>query len=151
MLIVLLVTMVLLIILVPRLWRAQMSGNEASAMVSLHAIHRAQYAYAVGFGYGFFATSLTNLATGPGGSAVGFINPDLGSADVVEKRGYRVTITPGMVDPASPSSCNDLPAGSIARTYAATASSVVNTSAFSRRRSASVRERGQLDTPVLAS
>src|SRR5687768_17158782 len=81
-------------IAVPGLLRARQSGNEASAIGSLRAINSAQATYAASCGSGFYSPNLSNLGTGPGGTALvnGFISPDLGATNTVNKSGYQVTM-----------------------------------------------------------
>jgi prepilin-type N-terminal cleavage/methylation domain-containing protein len=82
-------------IAVPSLLRARQSGNEASAVGSLRAIHSAQVSFAASCGGNGFATSLTDLATppvvGPGSQ---FISSDL-SANGAQKSGYVFALVPG--------------------------------------------------------
>jgi type IV pilus assembly protein PilA len=79
---------------VPGLLRARMAGNEASAIASMRAINSSQQAYMSSCGNGFFASTLTILAD-PAPAGAGFISPDLGSADTVDKSGYRLTMAEG--------------------------------------------------------
>jgi prepilin-type N-terminal cleavage/methylation domain-containing protein len=111
-------------IAVPGLLRARQSGNEASAIGSLRAINSAQATFAASCGSGFYSPSLTNLGTGPGGTALvnGFVSPDLASANTINKSGYGITMgsTAG-VAAAAPASCNGLAAGAVVQGYNATA------------------------------
>ncbi len=109
-------------IAVPGLLRARMAGNEASAIGSLRAINSAQSTYAASCGSGFYAPSLTNLATPPTvGGGDGFIGPDL-SADQSVKSSYTVALTGGAAAAGAPASCNGVAAGAVASTYFAGAS-----------------------------
>jgi type IV pilus assembly protein PilA len=81
-------------IAVPGLLRARMSGNEASAIGSMRAIHNSQVTYAQTCGGGGYATSLDDLATPPTSGGSAFITPDLNANGTV-KAGYTVTIVPG--------------------------------------------------------
>src|SRR5262245_41112568 len=109
-------------IIIPGLLRARMSGNEASAMGSLLAIVSAQMVYASDCGAGAFAPSLEILgrpnATRPGSPA--YLSLDLARPEPVEKVGYAVRLvhTP---DGSAAASCNGVPAGQSARTWAALA------------------------------
>jgi len=111
-------------IAVPGLLRARQSGNEASAIGSMSAINKAQASFAATCGNNFFSPTLTNLGTGPGGTAGvnGYISPDLGSAATVSKSGYTITMgsTGGPVATA-PEACNLLAAGAAVGGYWATA------------------------------
>jgi hypothetical protein len=73
--------------------RARTSGNEASALGSLRAIHAGESAYAASCGGGGFAQTLADLVTPPGGSVSGFVSPDL-SADGITKSGYIIDLAP---------------------------------------------------------
>lgn len=79
---------------VPGLLRARMAGNEASAIASLRAINSSQQAYMSSCGNGYFASTLTILAQ-PAPAGTGFISPDIGAADTVDKSGYRLTMAQG--------------------------------------------------------
>lgn len=79
---------------VPGLLRARIASNESSAIASLRTVNSSQQAYMSSCGNGFFAASLTILAD-PAPSGAGFISPDLGAADTIEKSGYRLTMTEG--------------------------------------------------------
>ena len=81
----------------PQLLRARTSGNEASAIASLRAIHSGQATYASSCARGGYAQSLADLANAPSGSGAGFISPDL-AANGVMKSGYILNIGPGTVD-----------------------------------------------------
>lgn len=102
---------------VPNLLRARMAGNETSAIGSLRAINSAQATYAASCGSGFYAPTLTSLATPPSvGGGDGFIGTDL-SADPSFKSGYQFTMTGGASAPGAPPSCNGLAAASVVSTY----------------------------------
>jgi type IV pilus assembly protein PilA len=81
-------------IAVPGLLRARVAGNEASAIASLRTINSSQQAYMSSCGNGFFASRLTILAD-PAPTGAGFISPNLGAADTVDKSGYRLTMAEG--------------------------------------------------------
>jgi len=69
---------------------ARLRGTETSAIGSLTAINRAQFAYMQTCGRQKFAPHLTTLGkTGPGSTSP-FLSPDLTSADEIEKSGYRI-------------------------------------------------------------
>ena len=98
--------------------RARMAGNEASAIGSLRAINSAQATYAASCGSGFYAPTLTSLATPPtvGGGGDGFIGTDLG-ADPSIKSSYTITMTGGTAATGAPASCNGVAAGGVVVTY----------------------------------
>jgi type IV pilus assembly protein PilA len=81
-------------IAVPGLIRARMSGNEASAIGSMRAIHNSEVTYAQACGGGGYATSLDDLATSPTSGGAPFITADLNANGVV-KAGYTVLVVPG--------------------------------------------------------
>jgi type IV pilus assembly protein PilA len=82
-------------IAVPGLIRARMSGNEASAIGSMRAIHNSEVTYAQACGGGGYATSLDDLATSPTSGGSPFITPDLNANGVV-KAGYTIQVAPGI-------------------------------------------------------
>jgi len=142
-------------IAIPGLIRARMSGNEASAIGSMRAIHNSQVTYAQACGFGGFATSLGDLATPPNGGGSPFISPDLNANGVV-KAGYAVLIVPGAgAAPvrAAASTCNSTLSQS---SYHATATPIIRgvsgTRAFATNSSGSVWESyaGALIPPSLA-
>jgi type IV pilus assembly protein PilA len=109
-------------IAIPGLLRARMSGNEASAIGSMRAIVSAQMVYSSSCGAGAFAPSLEALgrpdATRPGSPS--YLAADLAVPEPVRKSGYliRMTSTP---QPDAAASCNGVPAGQSALSWAAIA------------------------------
>ena len=88
-------------IAIPGLLRARMSGNEASAIGSVRAIHSAEATFAASCGGGGYATTLTQLGTPPlaPAGAQPFVSPDLfdlatpgNAADVLGKIGFMVVV-----------------------------------------------------------
>ena len=95
-------------IAIPGLLRARIAGNEASAIGSIRAILSSQHAYMSSCGHGFYATKLTILADPPP-SMGGFISPDLGYSDVIDKSGYQLTMEGGSDALTAPNDgCNPL-------------------------------------------
>jgi type IV pilus assembly protein PilA len=95
----LLVVVALLLIIAafaaPRLLRARVSANEASAIASLRAVGVSQDLYARFCGSGGYADSLVVLgATPPGGSGP-FLSPDLTSSASPQKAGYTFVLAAG--------------------------------------------------------
>jgi len=88
---------------VPGLLRAQMSGNEASAIGSVRTLSSAQVTFSASCGGNGFASTLEALATPPP-SSVAFVPPDLGTG---AKSGYVFQIVSGgtLVLPAA-NTCN---------------------------------------------
>lgn len=90
-------------IAVPGLLRAQMSGNEASAIGSVRTISSAQVTFSASCGGNGFASSLAALAAPPP-SSVGFLPPDLGAGS---KSGYVFSVVPsGAVVLPAANTCN---------------------------------------------
>jgi prepilin-type N-terminal cleavage/methylation domain-containing protein len=88
---------------VPGLLRAQMSGNEASAIGSVRTLSSAQVTFSASCGGNGFASTLEALATPPP-SSVAFVPPDLRPR---AKSGYVFQVVPGgtVVLPAA-NTCN---------------------------------------------
>ena len=105
-------------IAIPGLLRARQSGNEASAIGSMRAVNSAESTFAASCGSGFYAPTLTVLATAPSGGTA-FIGPDLASNGVV-KSTYTISVA-GTVASGSPASCNGQAAGADTAGYHATA------------------------------
>ena len=109
----------------PNLFRARLSGNEASAIGSLSAINGGQSAYAASCGSGAFVTDLADLVKPATGTNQGFISPDLKSNGVA-KSGYTVTLAAdkavGVVT-MTPTTCNAA-AGTLSSSYFANADPV---------------------------
>jgi type IV pilus assembly protein PilA len=91
---------------VPGLLRARMTGNETSAIASLRSVVSAETSYASGCGLGSYAVTFATLAVGPGGSADGYLSPDLASALLPNKNGYLYAMTPGIGGAAGAPDCN---------------------------------------------
>jgi prepilin-type N-terminal cleavage/methylation domain-containing protein len=92
-------------IAIPGLLRSKMSANEASAIASMRSVSSAQSAYAASCGWGYYATTLEDLALAPPlGSA--FLGPDLGTTGII-KSAYVVTMASDAAAPGGiPPSCN---------------------------------------------
>jgi type IV pilus assembly protein PilA len=92
-------------IAIPSLLRSRLSANEASAIASVRSISSAQSAYAASCGWGYYATTLEDLATPPPGGGP-FVGPDLATSNVV-KSAYIVNMASDGAAPASvPTACN---------------------------------------------
>jgi type II secretory pathway pseudopilin PulG len=105
---------------VPRFLLAKQAAGAASAIGSMRAINSAELTYALTCGGGFYAPSLTALGALPPGSRVAFIDPTLGSADIVTHSSYIVQLT---AEPfaAAPVSCNGIAAGAGGQAFRAAA------------------------------
>jgi prepilin-type N-terminal cleavage/methylation domain-containing protein len=107
-------------IAVPGLRRAQMSGNEASAIGSLRTINSSQSAYSTSCGGNGYAQSLEDLAKPPRNSKEGFISPDL-AANNVAKSGYFVSVGPdagAVTITPSAKTCNEAAADAVSSYFA---------------------------------
>ena len=67
---------------------ARVSGGEASAVSTLHAINRAQFAFALACGNQRFAPSLASLTAPMPSTGQGFLSPDL-AAEPLVRSGYQ--------------------------------------------------------------
>jgi type IV pilus assembly protein PilA len=105
-------------IAIPGLLRARQSGNEASGIGSMRSVNSAQATYAASCGSGFYAPSLTVLATPPT-NGTPFIGKDLDHNGVV-KSTYTINVG-GTIASGSPLSCNGTAAGTGTSGYNATA------------------------------
>jgi len=95
-------------IAVPGLLRARTAGNESSAIASLRIINTSQHAYMSSCGNGFYASSLPILGD-PAPVGVGFISPDLATATIIDKSGYRLRMEEGSeATVATKDGCNPL-------------------------------------------
>ena len=111
-------------IAVPGLLSARRSGNEASAIGSLRAVHSSNTNFSSSCGFGRYATTLPDLLIAPAGGTA-FISPDLGTAATVEKSGYNVTLAAGSDGVAGTTdACNGVAAGDLNSSFYATAEPV---------------------------
>lgn len=94
---------------VPGMLRARMTANETSAVGSMRAVAVAQASYASTCARGAYATAMSILAVGPGGSSDGFLSPDLGLTPIPIKSGYVFTMAAGSGSVAGPADCNSQP------------------------------------------
>src|SRR5271154_4097116 len=96
-LIVVAIILIIAAIAIPNLLRAKISGNEASAVGSLHTINTACANYATTYG-GTFPASLTSLgpATSPSSTAADLLDAVVSSGT---KGGYTFTFSPGAAGP----------------------------------------------------
>ena len=111
-------------IAVPGLLSARRSGNEASAIGSLRAVHSSNVNFSSTCGQGRYTTVLTDLAIAPAGGTP-YISPDLATAAVVEKSGYNVTLAAGSDGvPGTIAACNGVAAASLNSSFYVTADPV---------------------------
>ena len=118
-------------IAVPGLLSARRSGNEASAIGSLRAVHSANTNFSSSCGFGRYATLLPQLATAPTGGTP-FISADLGGANTVEKSGYNVTMAAGGGAAGTQAACNGIAANLLNSSFYSTANPVTAGSTGSR-------------------
>jgi len=93
-------------IAVPGLLRARATANETAAIGSLRAINTAEYNYTSACGLGSYAVLFATLRVGPGGSANGFLSPDLATLPVTVKSGYSYAISAGFGAAPGANDCN---------------------------------------------
>ena len=110
-------------IAIPGLLRARQSGNEASGIGSMRSINSSQSTYAASCANGYYAQTLTDLATPPAVGAAKFIGDDLDPTvvgDPVIKSTYEIVLN-GATNAApatAPVACNG---GAMGTGYFATA------------------------------
>ena len=94
----------------PYLLSAKSSSNEASAIGSLRSINSAQSTFASSCGGGGYAQTLIALNTGPLGGGPSFVSPDLGTAAIVMKSGFNVSMNDDGSSQVVGTACNGLAA-----------------------------------------
>ncbi len=67
---------------------ARIRSAEAAAVSALHAINQAQFTFMQTCGSHRYAPSLVALASPTPGAETGFVSPDLGRSDPLQKSGY---------------------------------------------------------------
>ena len=103
----------------PSLTRARAVSNEVSTVGSLRALNTAQASFASSCGGGAYAPDVATLNTpaiGVKGKAAPFIGPGF-TADIIDKAGFRIRYTKGVVVATSPASCNGVAAGQSVQSY----------------------------------
>jgi prepilin-type N-terminal cleavage/methylation domain-containing protein len=73
--------------------QARIRAAEAATVSALQAINQAQFTYRVTCGAGRYAPSLVALVSPVPGAESGFVSPDLGMSDPLEKSGYRFELS----------------------------------------------------------
>jgi len=104
-LIVVAVISILVTAAIPWLLSTRMAAHEASAISSLQAINDAQALYREVCGKGLYAPNLPALGQPAPSTGEAFLSPDLTSAEVVVKSGYRLTMG-GTPDVLPSKGCN---------------------------------------------
>jgi type II secretory pathway pseudopilin PulG len=107
-------------IALPKLMTARGAAQAASAIASMRAIGSSQVTFAITCGSGFYAPSLTKLAKPPVGTTEGFVEADLGSADLVVKSAYNIQMSATAFGSA-PDTCNALGVGVTGQAFKAAA------------------------------
>jgi type IV pilus assembly protein PilA len=108
-------------IAVPGLLSARRSGNEASAIGSLRAVHSSNVNFSSTCGFGKYAITLDELADPPLSGGAAYISPDL-STNGVEKSGYFVTLNVGNpTTVGTQDACNGTPAANLNSNFFVTA------------------------------
>ena len=103
----------------PSLTRARAVSNEVSTIGSLRALNTAQASYASSCGGGAYSPDVNTLntpATGLKGKAAPFIGPGF-TADIIDKSGFRIRYTKGVVIATAPATCNGVAAGQAVQSY----------------------------------
>jgi type IV pilus assembly protein PilA len=95
---------VVMLLTVPSLLRARISGNEVSAIASLRTINTAQSAYAGAAATGQYAPQLSVLTQPCPGASQGFLSSEF-AADPSSKSGYSIDLDSDE-SPAGPPDCN---------------------------------------------
>jgi prepilin-type N-terminal cleavage/methylation domain-containing protein len=106
-------------IALPSLERARSVAREVSAIGSLRALNTAQASFASSCGSGSYAPTVARLSVAPTGSGMAkaaFIGPGY-TADIIDRMGYRIRFTRGVVVATAPATCNGLAAGSTVQSY----------------------------------
>ena len=107
-------------IAVPGLLSARRSGNEASAIGSLRAVHSSNVNFSSTCGRGKYATTLEDLATAPLSGGAVYISPDLNTTGV-EKSGYFVELIEGTGVAGTQDACNGVGAAALSSAFVVTA------------------------------
>jgi prepilin-type N-terminal cleavage/methylation domain-containing protein len=103
----------------PSLTRARSYSNEVSTIGSLRALNTAQASYASSCGGGAYAPTVASLATpatGIKGKAAPFIGPGF-TADTIDKAGFRIRFTKGVLVATAPATCNGIAKGQAVQSY----------------------------------
>jgi prepilin-type N-terminal cleavage/methylation domain-containing protein len=102
-------------IALPVVCRARAAANEATTIESIRALNTAQVSYATSCAGGFYAPSITWLATPSTGTAA-FVGPEF-TADSVDRDGYTINFTAGPVATTALKTCNGVAAGQAVQSY----------------------------------
>jgi prepilin-type N-terminal cleavage/methylation domain-containing protein len=110
---------ILAAVALPSLTRARSAAWEASTIGSLRALNTAQASFASSCGGGSYAPTVARLSiapTGKGLAKAAFIGPGF-TANTIDREGYRMIFTAGVVVATAPATCNGLAAGSAVQSY----------------------------------
>lgn len=106
-------------IALPSLERARSVAREVSTIGSLRAINTAQASFASSCGGGSYSPTVAGLSiapTGQGMAKAAFIGPGY-TADIIDRAGYRIRFTKGVVVATAPATCNGLAAKTTVQSY----------------------------------
>jgi prepilin-type N-terminal cleavage/methylation domain-containing protein len=106
-------------IALPALERARAVAREVSTIGSLRALNTAQASFASSCGGGSYSPTVALLSVAPTGDGMAnasFIGPDY-TADIIDRAGYRIRFTKGVVVATAPATCNGLAANSTVQSY----------------------------------
>jgi prepilin-type N-terminal cleavage/methylation domain-containing protein len=90
-------------IAVPTVFRSKLAANETAAIGTMRIMHTGQLTYTLTCGYGFYASSLPDLAD-PAGE--GFLPVDLTVGQMATKNGYTYEIQPGAIGVSGLNDCH---------------------------------------------
>jgi len=96
---------------IPRVMRARMAGNEASAISTLKAINSSQQAYSTTCSSGTYAQTLEILGEPPKAGGAPFISPEMSTDVVGVKNGYYFTMWGNPAPASTPTNCQGHAAG----------------------------------------
>jgi prepilin-type N-terminal cleavage/methylation domain-containing protein len=93
-------------IAVPTVFRSKLAANETAAIGTMRIMHTGQLTYTLTCGYGFYASSLPDMAD-PAGE--GFLPVDLTVGQMATKNGYIYEIQPGVIGQSGLNDCHGSP------------------------------------------
>ena len=110
---------ILAAIALPSLERARSVAREVSTIGSLRALNTAQASFASSCGGGSYSPTVALLSVAPAGGGMAkaaFIGPGY-TADIIDRAGYRIRFTKGVVVATAPATCNGLAARNTVQSY----------------------------------
>jgi prepilin-type N-terminal cleavage/methylation domain-containing protein len=106
-------------IALPSLERARSVAKEVSIIGSLRSLNTAQASFASSCGGGSYSPTVALLSTAPAGKGMtkaAFIGPGY-TSDIIDRAGYRIRFTKGVVVATAPATCNGLAAKQTVQSY----------------------------------